>query len=92
VRQRGPLRKLLAELGGRDRRQEETDPAQCLGGEEVEEGESGESCGAQGPLREGRHKPKGPRPSRDRLEDRTGPSPYTEALHGMPAGPCTRGL
>lgn len=42
-----------------------------------------ESCGAQGPLREGRHKPKDPRLSRDRLGDRAGPSPYTEALHGL---------
>lgn len=56
-------------------------------GQEVGEGESGESCSAQGPLREGRHNPKGPRLSRDRLWDRSGPSPYTEALHGMPAGP-----
>lgn len=46
MRQRGPLRRLLAELGGKNRRQEDTDPAQCLGGEEVGqevgESESGE--------------------------------------------------
>lgn len=61
-------------------------------GQEMGEGESGESCGAQRPLRERRNKLKGPRQSRDGLGDRAGPSPYTEALYGISAEPRIHGL